>query len=459
MSSDRACTAVAAMTAAYRELAAADLDSLSHRELLDLQTELEVLARTLPTQSHRILARLVAEASPAELGAKSMREVLTGRLRISQNEARRRLAEAADLGPRTTLTGEPLEPMLAATAAAQACGAIGSEHVKIIRKTLGNLPHWVDVVTRGQAEASLVRAAVGLGPDELRKAAERLLALIDQDGPMPDDTERARRRCLSIGKQGADGMSEIHGRLDPQGRATLEATLAKWGAPGMCNPDDEAPCTKGTPSQEQIDNDQRTVGQRNHDALVAIGRSVLSSGELGQHNGLPATIIVSTTLAELERGAGCAVTAGGSLLPMADVIRLASHAHHYLVVFDQHTRLPLYLGRSRRCASAAQRIVLLSRDHGCTFPGCPVPGYGTQVHHITGWKTNGRTDIDQEVLACGPHNRLAEQGWQVRIRRDGSVEWRPPPQLDTGQNRVNTYHHPDRILKEPDEHGPIPPDS
>ncbi len=94
--------------------------------------------------------------------------------------------------------------------------------------------------------------------------------------------------------------------------------------------------------------------------------------------------------------------------------------------------------------------MLHARDRGCTHPGCTVPGYGCQVHHINGWKADGQTDIDVEVLACGPHNRLAEQeGWQVRIRNDGTVEWIPPPPLDTGQTRTNTYHHPDRILKDP----------
>ena len=32
-------------------------------------------------------------------------------------------------------------------------------------------------------------------------------------------------------------MSKINGLLDPEARATLDAVLAKWGAPGMCNPD------------------------------------------------------------------------------------------------------------------------------------------------------------------------------------------------------------------------------
>ena len=30
--------------------------------------------------------------------------------------------------------------------------------------------------------------------------------------------------------------------------------------------------------------------------------------------------------------------------------------------------------------------------------------------------------------------------------RNGIAEWIPPPRLDVGQNRINYYHHPERIL-------------
>jgi hypothetical protein len=442
--------AIGAMRTAYAELAAASVDGLTHPELLSAQGELETLARQMPTQSHRMIARLAGEANPVELGAKSLRDVLRDRLQISGGDARRRIEDAAVMGPRVALSGDALGPVLALTAAAQADGRIGADHVRIIRRFFDRLPQWVDLATREQAEATLVRIATGLDPDGLRKAADRLALLIDQDGPMPEDTERARRRGLWIGKQGTDGMTPIKGNLDPQAWATLEAIFAKWAAPGMANPDDPTPRVSGVPSQEQIDGDHRSVGQRNHDALTAIGRSVLSSGELGQHSGLPVTIIVSTTLQELESAAGSAVTDGGTMLPMPDVIRMATHAHHYLAIFDKRTGESLYLGRTRRCASPAQRIVLHSRDRGCSFPDCPVPGYGTQVHHIIGWKRDGQTNIDVEVLACGGHNRMAEEGWTVRIRADGIVEWIPPPHLDTGQARTNDYHHPERMLTDPD---------
>jgi Domain of unknown function (DUF222) len=274
------------------------------------------------------------------------------------------------------------------------------------------------------------------------------MALLNPDGDF-SDADRARRRHLYIGKQQADGMSEVRGLLDPQARATLDAVLAKWAAPGACNPDDESPCVDGEPGQAAVRGDTRSQAQRNHDALTAMGRSVLVSGELGQHNGLPATIIVSTTLQELQSGAGFAVTGGGTLLPMRDVIRLASGSYHYLSVFDQHTREALYLGRSKRLASPGQRIVLHARDRGCTRPGCTAPGYWCQVHHVEGWAADhGPTNINKLTLACGPDNRLVEQGWKTRKRKDGRTEWLPPPHLDTGQTRVNDYHHPQNYLLE-----------
>ena len=145
-------------------------------------------------------------------------------------------------------------------------------------------------------------SAAGFKPEELRQVADRLMMLVNPDGDF-SDAERARRRHLSIGKQDADGMSKISGLLDPETRATLDAVLAKWAAPGMCNPDDETPCVDGEPGEDTARRDTRSQGQRNHDALKALARSALASGELGQHNGLPATIIVSTTLQELESGA------------------------------------------------------------------------------------------------------------------------------------------------------------
>ena len=224
--------------------------------------------------------------------------------------------EAADLGERAALNGEALAPVLEATAAGQRNGDIGTGHVAVIRSFWHRLPDFVDIETRAKAEAQLARLAAEHRPDELARLADTLTDCLNPDGDFTD-TDRARRRGLTIGKQDLDGMSPISGYLTPEARATIDAVFAKLAAPGMCNSADDEPCVRGTPSQAAIQGDTRTAAQRNHDALLALTRHALASGDLGQHNGLPASIIVTTTLKELEKGAGRGLTGGGTLLPMS----------------------------------------------------------------------------------------------------------------------------------------------
>ena len=174
----------------------------------------------------------------------------------------------------------------------------------------------------------------------------------------------------------------------------------------------------------------------------------MATGTLGQHNGLPTTtVVVTTTLQDLERGAGVAVTTTGTAMPVRDLITMCGKgAHPYLAVFDKHTNVPLYLGRSRRTATAGQRLVLFARDRGCTRPGCTRPAADSQAHHAAAdWQHGGQTDITELALACGPDNRLVDNtdpnAWHTEMR-SGRAHWSPPPLLDTGQPRTNTYHHP-----------------
>ncbi len=449
--------AVTALRAAFDAVAACDIDLLTRAELIGPLDELETLGCQLPSVSQRLLARLQAEATPQQLGAKSWKDVLTVRWRISAAEANRRLNEAAVLAPRRTITGEPLPAALPATAAAQDLGLITSEHVAVIRAAVKKLPSFVDAATAAQFEVDLVRVAVGVGPKELEGEAARALFLLDQDGPEPDDTERARKRGVSAGKQRADLMTPLTAELTPEAWAVWEPIFAKYAAPGMCNPDDAQPCTSGTPSQAQIDNDHRSLAQRQHDALVVAGRIALMSGELGQLNGLPVMVIIRTTLQDLESRAGVGVTGGGTVMPIKDVIRLGAHAHHSLAVFDRATGSALDLFRTKRVASIAQRLMLAARDGGCTKPGCTVGIYGTQVHHATAdWNDGGNTNIDDLGLACGPDNRMVNThgGWTTTINDRHEVEWTPPPGLDTGQARINYYHRPEALLRPPDEPRP-----
>jgi Domain of unknown function (DUF222) len=426
-------------------------DALTTPERLALLENCEEIRRVLSAVEHPLINQLAEQADAAELGGK-LAPALADRLRISRAEASRRIHEAADLGERRALNGEPLPPVLPATAEAQRNGELGAGHVAVIRSFWHRLPDFVDIETRAKAETQLARLAGEHRPDELAKLADKLTDCLNPDGDFTD-IDRAKRRGITIGKQDVDGMSPISGYLVPEARATIDAVFAKLAAPGMCNSADDQPCISGTPSEAAIQGDTRSLGQRNHDALLAAARALLASGELGQHNGLPASIIVTTTLDELEKGAGRGLTGGGTLLPMSDVIRLGSHAHHYLAIFDKGKALALY--HTKRLASPAQRIVLYAKDRGCTFPGCAVPGYLCEVHHNNPYATNPVTDINELSFACGPNHQLAEQGWTTRKNCHGDTEWIPPPHLDHGQPRVNTFHHPEKLLRD-DADGELP---
>jgi hypothetical protein len=446
--SDRDCIAQAfdVLDAAMSGVCALSFDALTTPERMNFLERLEVVARQVPVPGHTLINQLAEQAGEEELGNRLPR-ALADRLRITRGEAARRVAEAADLGERRGLTGEVLPPLLTATAQAQRDGQIGARHVQAIRGFLRQLPTWVDLGTRAQAEGTLAREATRRRPDELDQLSSLLSDCINPDGNYTDE-DRARRRGITIGKQESDGMSRISGLLNPELRATLEPVLAKLAAPGMCNPADDGPTLSGPASEEQACRDTRSEAQRNHDAFLALLRGSLASGDLGQHNGLPATIIVSTTLKELEAASGRALTGGGTLLPMSDVIRLAGHARHYLAIFDKGKAIALY--HTKRLASPGQRIVLYARDRGCTRPGCDVPGYWSEVHHVNPWAEAHCTDVNELTLACTPDHKLMEKGWTTRKNARGDTEWIPPPHLDHGQPRVNTFHHPEKLLAEDD---------
>lgn len=176
---------------------------------------------------------------------------------------------------------------------------------------------------------------------------------------------------------------------------------------------------------------------------------------MGSHRGHPVTVVVRTTLAELNQAAHAvndpnvsmpspARTGGDTALPMRDVIRMAADAIHYLAIFDEHTGRPLYLGRQTRIATADQRMVCYARDGGCTRPGCTAPGYHSEVHHSPDCHPDGRTDADALFFACGPDHKLLTDGlWRAAVTEKGRLAWtdgQSPP-------RVNRAHHPDELLR------------
>jgi hypothetical protein len=423
-------------------VATVDLDTLPPPERFAVLERLETVQRRLTAASHAGVARLERFEGCPPLGI-----ALADVLRISRKEANRRIRNAEQLAPRTTLTGEPLPPVLPQTAKAWHDGQLDGEHLRVIQKFVRELPDHVPLVEVEKAEKALAGHAVNLRPDQLEKVAYRLALHLNPDGKFSDE-DRARKRGFAwCGGQQVDGMSV--GRLvaDPELRSELDAWFAKFAAPGACNPADENPTM--APTEDTAERDRRSYGQRQHDALKALVRGQLGDPKFGQHNGLPVTVIVTATLQDIQNKTGYGVTASGVVMPITDVIRTGAHSYHYLALFDGVNGRALWLGRTKRIATADQRIILHAKDRGCTRPGCDAPGYHSVVHHAAqDWKNGGNTDINELTLACPPDNQLVETGgWDTRILPNGQTQWIPPPGLPMLNGGVNNYHHPERLLE------------
>ena len=141
---DQLVAAVDTIVAGLDTLQSAPIDGLTHPELLAQLDRLKTVTWALPSVEHRIIGRLVTEGSLDAFGATSWADVLSTRLRISTPEARQRIADAEDLGPRNAMTGESLPARLPETAAAQQHGQLGPEHLNVIRRFFKGLPDWVD---------------------------------------------------------------------------------------------------------------------------------------------------------------------------------------------------------------------------------------------------------------------------------------------------------------------------
>ena len=319
----------------------------------------------------------------------------------------------------------------------------------MIRRFFHRLPGWVDAATRAAVEADLATSGTHFRPEQLAELADHLADCLNPDGTYTDD-DRARRRGLTLGKQGLDGMSELRGMFTPEAARHRGGGFGQAGRPRHVQPAGRHSVCGRRP-YARSDRPRRPLDGPAQPRRAARGsRALLASGKLGQHNGLPASIVITTTLQELQAAAGRGLTGGGTVLPISDVIRLARHAHHYLAVFDKGKALALY--HTKRLASPGQRIVLYAKDRGCSAPGCTVPGYLSEVHHVTDYAQCRRTDVDDLTFACGPHHRLLKPGgWTTRKNTKRDTEWIPPPHLDRGQPRTNTFHHPEKLLRDGDD--------
>lgn len=440
---------LAVVDAAYAEMVELSSDEVGNAFRAELAERLETLERLNRGLMYRVFGQIADPPDEAAM-APVIINSLAARLRIPPAEIRRRMKTAARLLPRRQVSSPPLPPELPQVADAVAHGLIGEDHVRVITRAMDVLPSCVSDTDRADVEASLVREATKNDAEIVKAVGRRIDEIFNPDGHY-DEQDRARRRGLTLGDQQPDGMSRLAGWIDPETRCYVE-TLTAAVRPGRHLPD-------GTLEELR---DTRSRAQRCHDGLKLGLKMGIAGGAMGKHRGHAVTVIVRTTLAELEQAAHAvnnadvsmpspARTGGHTVLPMRDLIRMASGSLHYLAVFDDHAERPIYLGRQTRIATEDQRILCYARDGGCTRPGCVAPGYDCEVHHSPDWTPDGATDADKLFFACPPDHSLVTDGtYRTTVTDSGRLGWTDgatPP-------RINHAHHPEEILRA----DPGPPD-
>jgi hypothetical protein len=94
---------------------------------------LRVESRRIAAVQHRLVAEVTTRNVAGELKYRDTASLLSAVLLLTRSQANDRVNAAELLGPRTSLAGEPLPPVLPATAQALTAGSISPAHTGVIR--------------------------------------------------------------------------------------------------------------------------------------------------------------------------------------------------------------------------------------------------------------------------------------------------------------------------------------
>ena len=430
---------------------AGGLDHLDAAEKISWWQRFETFRNRLPLIDHRLITHAEASDLAGSYGFTTLSRFLTQILQLSPGEAASRVRAAAAVGPRTSMLGERLEPVLSRLAELQSEGAVTAEKVQIVERAMHKLSRaGVDPEAVRTAEQLLTDYAPVLGPTDLHRYALRVIDAADPDGPAPIDDQLQRdRRYLEL-KQRRDGMWHVQGKLTTTAGAQLNAILDPLSRPRTSRIEDE----DGAITQIA---DERPYVQRLHDALDEVCGRVLKSADQPSVGGVPASVVVTIELDDLLAKAGLAETADGSTLTSDQLLLITDEAEIWPTIVNRNG-VPLALGRSQRLASRGQTMALTARDGGCSFPGCTHPPSWCDRHHILDWIHGGCTDLDNLTLLCRYHHtHFLQKGWACRINALGLPEWIPPwwidqqqrPQLNTRIRRLHAQRQQPRQRRSP----------
>jgi hypothetical protein len=288
------------------------------------------------------------------------------------------------------------------TEEALARGEIGYQHAVAMAKTAEHL----GATAVRKAEATLLQQAETMDPGQFVGVVKNFEHQVDADASSAEANRAYQRRYLSIGEP-VNGLAHIEGQLVSEAAAALRTAIEPFMKPRK--------------------DDERSAGQRAHDALIELCKRS-SSGRRDGGASRPQLIIKTSadTLAGIE-GAPAGQLEWGGTLAAETVRRMACDAA--ITRITGLGELESEITHAARTIPPSTRRAMVARDEHCVFPGCDRPAPWCDGHHLKFWADGGETKLDNLGLICGQHHRkVHEEGWGLQ-RKEGRWIARPPVTL------------------------------
>ena len=280
-----------------------------------------------------------------------------------------------------------------ATLEALAAGEITSGHARVIDRVAGKPDY--------RSEETILNDAKAVPADLLSRYALRRERVEVRDYTKYQQQRQDRKASIT---QEPDGSWKLFAHLDYMAGRRVSLAWAKMAEAFR---------------REENPDSKITYLQRNADALEQlITRD-------GPQRATPASLLIISEYDTATGELGQPRLDDGQPVPPEELARHIANADVYTAFADADGQ-PLWLGRSKRSASLAQRIMLAARDGGCI--GCKSPSERCEGHHIQHWSDDGPTDIDNLAQLCPDcHHLVHDCNWQVCRCRRGRYRINAPP--------------------------------
>ena len=244
------------------------------------------------------------------------------------------------------------------------------------------------------ADSELLAKAESMRPDQFTREARRWTVDRQGDGGASEHARQRSQRCVRVWDS-EDGMVHLHGQFDAVTGHRIRNRL-RAGASRMFEQDKKNSKDSGQ---------RRSFNQCMADALDHLTAST------GAGTAKPFADICVVAHVDETTGDLIAELPDGARLPRSVLEELACHARFTGVVYDRKGRA-IWRAQSVRCATKAQRQLLIARDGGCF--ACEASPDMCDVHHVRPVSEGGATSIANMVLACWRcHHKIHYFGWQI----------------------------------------------